>query len=780
MRGAMNHRMKERALILCLVVAAAVLAGCADDQFVGPGRPNQPPRVWLSSAPPEGSVTQYSIHLYWGGWDPDGEIAYYQYAITDNDRGAFDPADTTGADKWRRVYANDSTFIFTADQLADSSEAESERLTSVEFVRTHTFFIRAVDREGLASDRPAYRSFTARTLSPTVDIILPRRVGIEPAQVPPISTFKWIGQDYVTNTRQAQEPDSVRWIIVGISEHGGSWVNTIDYIRRNPDAPEWSDWHYYRAPRDSGKSWTSRPLDLGSYVFAVQVKDEAGAVSPVFDEARNMRRVSISRRLTGPVLRVTNRYVGSLITTSPNAPLTIVDLPSGIPMSFQFTANAAIYGGVASAYRYGWDITDPKVDSQWSIDWTPFVREVDGIPTAEAPARKWFSDSHTFLVEVIDNSGYTSRAGVQINVVPFSMRKNLIVIDDCREAGNASLNANGYPSDDEHDAFWADMLSDVKGFDPTVDIMEVGEDLPIQAVADYKSMIWNTFSAYNLGPGVSLLPEIIRFVPDDPSAAQQSSGKVKLNILALYMAAGGHVLLCGDQPMTAAVTSEVFAGGNRPPAFPLIFRYELLGDQKSPYDDSDVGVKGVGENSFAYNECCLNVLDISVITTPVQRRRPANATCPVHLLREYSGRTEGLRFAIPLSDEESFPMLELRPEVTASGKPFEESRSGLVNDVYNPPYFQNVCPGVAETSPPRACFQPIYGHGCLNEASRIYGAPVAFWTGTFADRVPDSGTSVAARSVVWGFDPVFFKPDQVKRALASILFDEWQLPRDDE
>jgi hypothetical protein len=77
----------------------------------------------------------------------------------------------------------------------------------------------------------------------------------------------------------------------------------------------------------------------------------------------------------------------------------------------------------------------------------------------------------------------------------------------------------------------------------------------------------------------------------------------------------------------------------------------------------------------------------------------------------------------------------------------------------------------------RWCFEPIYGHGCLNTASLVYGAPIAFWTRTFADRVPDAGGGPAAKSVVWGFEPVFFKPEQVKTALDLILFDEWQLPR---
>jgi len=35
----------------------------------------------------------------------------------------------------------------------------------------------------------------------------------------------------------------------------------------------------------------------------------------------------------------------------------------------------------------------------------------------------------------------------------------------------------------------------------------------------------------------------------------------------------------------------------------------------------------------------------------------------------------------------------------------------------------------------------------------------------------------SARSVVFGFPPVYFNPAQVKPGIEHVLFDEWQLPR---
>ena len=99
----------------------------------------------------------------------------------------------------------------------------------------------------------------------------------------------------------------------------------------------------------------------------------------------------------------------------------------------------------------------------------------------------------------------------------------------------------------------------------------------------------------------------------------------------------------------------------------------------------------------------------------------------------------------------------------------------MSTEIFNPPYFE-FC-NLAELRSPRGCFQPIYGNGCLNTTSSIYEAPVAFWTSVYEHVIPEvkEGVPVQARSAVWGFEPFFFEPAQVRIALELILFDEWQL-----
>jgi hypothetical protein len=775
---------KTTILVGIVLLLGVWVFGCSGDGG-GVLLDNKPPTVWLSAAPPEGSVSRYMLQLFWGGWDPDGEIRYYEYAITNNEGGVFDPADTTGADKWGRVFRNDSTFMFTADLVADSTDLDPDNLQPIDFLRSHTFFIRAVDDRGLASAKPAYRSFTSRTLSPVVDITVPTTSAYNPADVPPISTFQWIGRDYVSNERESQEPDSVRWILLPIKKFDGSWAATLEYMRNTPDAPEWSKWHYYQAPGDSGKSWTTPALELrNSFLFAVQVKDEAGAVTPVFDEDRNVRRISVSERSTGPVLVVYNKYIGTITTSSPNTSPVIIDLPANISMCFRLSANAAGYGGVASAYRYGWDIQDLNDPTEWKKDYTPFVRKCLDIPCAETECQAWQFDSHTFYIEAIDNSGYASRVAVTVNVVPFTMKKPVLVVDDWKENSPGFVPTDGgIPSDEEHDAFWEEMLADVRGFDPGTDVFQIQDDIPLTAFSDYKSVIWVGVSAYNLTTvsATSFINQVLRFI--DPSAAAPT-GKTTPNIISLFMAAGGHVLLAGEEIMCASISRQVFQP--TAPAFPLIFRYELASDQDGDYEDSDVGVRGTGEDSFGYQDCCVNVIDIGYISNRLLiRRAAAKYGCPINTIRPapQSGRNDGLRVALPIDDKYEFPVLNLRP-VVALGQWFNENVKGLNCDVYNPAYFADVplvvrsgvCNAVAELVPRRDCFKPIYGNGCFNVGSKIYNAPVAFWTTVYENRVPDAG-GFAARSAVWGFHPVYFNPTEVKAALDIVLFDEWQLPR---
>jgi hypothetical protein len=264
---------------------AALFAACSTNGTDGEFQENQPPTVWLSAGPPEGSTSSYRVQMYWGGWDPDGEIAGYEYIVTDNQTSAFNPADTVGT-AWRRVSGNSSTFTFSADEEVDT--LNTTNLNAV-FTRSHTFFIRAIDSQGLRSVSPAHRSFTSRTLSPDVMVQVPIRNFFNPAEVPPVSTFRWIANDYVDDFLLTQEPDSVQWVLIDTNDpvvpNGGIGSSTQPCVpSHRGGAIGWQPWVWYGAP-DSGKfwttpRWTSAPTSLPSAPGMKRARSRRSSMRP--------------------------------------------------------------------------------------------------------------------------------------------------------------------------------------------------------------------------------------------------------------------------------------------------------------------------------------------------------------------------------------------------------------------------------------------------------------------------------------------------------------------
>ena len=771
----------KRIVIFTVLAVAAVSAACSNKTFEGTHKGNQAPTVWLSAGPPEGSTGKYRIQMFWGGWDPDGEIAGYEYLVSNN-VGTFDPADTLGV-PWLPVAGNDSTFTFSADEPVDTLHADNTKQVDV-FTRSHTFFIRAIDSEGLRSKTPAYRSFTSRTLSPEVHIERPEVFAYNPAALPQISTFRWKALDWVDDMLLPQDPDSVQYALIPVPPSDGfDYEPTIKALQRGEKERYFQHWVWYQAPEDSGKFWTTPVTNPGRYVFAIRAKDEAGAITPVFNPddppssgtKANVRRVSVGPLTSGPLMTVQNDYIGSIRTASCNTPTSILDSPAGVPLTFKITATADHYGGTIVGYRYGWDIPDLSDPEQWEIDITPFLT------TATVPPRTFFFGTHTLTMEVVDNSGYCSRVEVKVNIIQFTLDRNLLVVDDdiSDEGPDAGWSGTGSaPNDQEHDRFWADAAAEVGGFDTVIDMIDTKQDfIPLATLAQYKSIIWDVYG-YNTnaqGAAQPLLYDYIAHRPKNPSEAP--SGKLKPNVLALTMAAGGHIMLCGTQPVQE-VCHRTYTKGAR---FPIIFLYELgngLGNSGSVQFPAPDIENPVGDLSFAYRELCLETLDFSLQTTSL--RRGNKQYCRIDFLRPHGGtlsapHDDTMRGAFAL--DPNFPTLTLRPEAAGPGQWFEPDHFGLDAEVYNPEYFRQG--GACQYVPhdPRSCFQPIYGLECFDELEPTYHQPIAFWTSAFADRVAEAPGAVAARSIVFGFSPVFITPVEMQKALDYIFFDEWKLPK---
>ncbi|MCK4773418.1 MAG: hypothetical protein KAT30_01485, partial [Candidatus Krumholzibacteria bacterium] len=364
---------------------------------------------------------------------------------------------------------------------------------------------------------------------------------------------------------------------------------------------------------------------FGSYLFAIRAKDEAGAITPVFDEDSNMRRVLVSERSTGPLLVVSNQYMGSVRTKVCNTALTIFDLSAGIPVEFNWTADARDYGGTAAGYRYGWDIKDLDDPEQWEVDFTPFPPHTEDEPArARSTITTYFFGTHVFTIEVQDNSGFCSRIEVKVNVVQFTMAKNLLLVDDFFEGPQGGWNdffGRGVrPNDAEHDEFWEEVLSSVDGFDAVSDVIEVntGDVIPLAKFADYKSIIWSVLGEVDQHLDYPVLHDLVIYKPKEASSAV--GGKVQPNLVALFMAAGGHILICGQHPVSTAINK------NTAPVlkYPVMFKYELDARSNGQDDEPDVE-RPSGDESFQWFELCLEAMDFA--KTDFNRYRGSGLMC---------------------------------------------------------------------------------------------------------------------------------------------------------
>jgi hypothetical protein len=740
--------------------------------------PNQAPTVWLAADPPQGSAGTYSIRLYWGGTDPDGKVAHYEYLIIDDVTGLFDPANITDT-TWTPISSNESTFEFVEPSLAGGPTAAA--------TPTHTFVIRAVDNEMLPTPTSAYISFTAQSLLPRVRITVPSPgLGLTPAAVPPVSTFEWSEDPLYL------EPDSVQWALVSIVPFSGSYSTTISYLRSPASASAWYPWVPFDASTGKVASWTTPELEYGGYVFAVRGKYAGGAMNPMLEEPVNVRRVRVLLAITGPLLAVNHPLIGQILTTACNYPLTIVDVAAHLPMSFTLSACADAYGGEVAAYRYGWDILDPDDPDQWEIDYTPYPGPV------LTPGRAFSFGTHTFSAEAIDNLGGCSRIEVKVNIVRFTGERNLLVVDDFRpdeitgQSGWVTTNG-AMPSDTEHDGFWLDMVSDVDEFDPAVDMIatSANDQIPITTLALYKNIVWSTYSDVAIVNSASLpsLYKYIRYLSTQrPDRREQTnypcgatggvSGSVTTNAIALALYSGVHVLVAGNHPI-----QNVVARTGPIVRWPMIPLYELEPHSTQTGSEPTFFADQPGKLGFAYRELCLETIDFGYLTAQRARVRgsgtPANQRyCPINGWRlpdANSRRDDTMRAGTPLDPD--FPAITLRAEAASPGKYYQPSQQGLDVEVYNPAYFRQgaACAFVPASRP---CFEPIYGLTCLDTAELTYQQPVAFWTGAFAQVVAeDIPGAVAARSAVFGFPPVFITPAEIKPGIERILFDEWQLPR---
>lgn len=131
-------------VFLCAAAALILVSSCRREAPSNVDR-NRAPETYINRAPAESSLTYYRARFFWSGSDPDGDIAYYEIAVTDsNEVPGQNLEEGTG---YTRTLATDSLFVLKADPPIEQ-QISGKRI-----------YVRAVDNEGKIDPTPALAYF---------------------------------------------------------------------------------------------------------------------------------------------------------------------------------------------------------------------------------------------------------------------------------------------------------------------------------------------------------------------------------------------------------------------------------------------------------------------------------------------------------------------------------------------------------------------------------------------------------------------------------------------
>jgi hypothetical protein len=756
--------MRQSLLIYGVLVTVAVFAfffGC-EKTFIGPAEQNRIPEVWLSSGPVEGDTTGYQVHFYWGGWDPDGEVKCYEFVVADGDPYGFNQEDTTGLEKWTQTSLHDSIFRVSADDTFRQVTINNNLYTRYD--KTHTFFIRSVDKGGRRSEA-VHRSFTAWTLAPEVQITMPRPPAIVDnlQQLGKIINFEWRGVDPIDSPDNTQDPDSIRYMYHRVDSPGFGYYpsfNIVSDLNRNPWRYEedWSPWIYYRAPGDSGRSTYLGDDEIletrKSHIFAVQAKDDAGAVTAIFSRRSNVRQFIVSET-AAPFLTITEPFLGGFKFIGTNLRAEPRYLPPGVALRFKFYGDSSNYGGEVVCFQYGWDVADLSNPNDWDSDCSPFILGCTAT---------WYSGVHTLFVRVVDNSGVETLGQVEINIVPFTMDRNLLWVDDFPSDNSFTQTMYALPREDEHDALWLGHCGRAIDFDPGRDVYDAKASYnfappDIKLIGRYKNIIW-TYSSASYSS--SCWDNVVAFTPESQYTA---GSQLTVNYLAIFLTKGGHLLTEGNSESAGGLAAAL---PQLAQSFPMNIRCEITENQDGCEGDTS------GVNSFPYKDYCVTMIDKVV---GMLRDDP---DMPWRRVRNYDCMYP---YALNLHDawNDSVPgmpdTLNLWSEITKLGRFFyplaaEPYPGGFtLVEVYNPAYWMTHTATTAQS-----CFHPLFKMKAKNSLSPLNDQAIALWVTKYSHVKPDvaSGISVAAPSLHLGFELWYFNRTQGTR-IVDAMFRKWQI-----
>jgi hypothetical protein len=533
--------------------------GCGADS--PPRVSNRHPVVLIKGGPLNHSVASYTAPISWSGWDEDGMVTHYEYAIDppeafsnweianpegfpgivvtvlpgpakDEDTLVVSKQVNGDTESFRWVQTHEFRRSFTFQTLDPDSEYVDGSIEPAEhFSGAHIVYVRCQDNEGAYSDADPstkgdtleadFVGYTAVTQTPSSAILQPS-IKQEVLNLAPTLLVTWDGVD-ADSPDPSKKPKGFIYKLLRLD----TLEPPVYVINASPSLlySRGGDWIYQSA---DSMTLTLHLAVLGQYLFGVRAVDVAGAIEPKLELGRNAFRFQALPNSSKPFLVIREPSIGSVTFYGKGAPKE-VEVPAKRDLSFTWSAASEDYGEVRE-FSWGLDIPDLSVEgpgSGWSA-WGPIYKPPNTIKFTHA-------GTHVLYVRARDIAGNQTIAQLVLQVIPFTFEREVLLVDDTLD--------NSFPRDGEHDAFWRDMSFDyAANSDMPLDqffTVDVGSELPtppsLSELARYKLVIWE-----NLGSGYNANSGLIQVTGLSPR-------------LSAYLGAGGKLWLGGR--MTVGATT---------------------------------------------------------------------------------------------------------------------------------------------------------------------------------------------------------------------------------
>ncbi len=451
---------------IALAVATGLGASGCSHKIGGTFLPNMRPIVrltWAPIRPPDSDSTHADFYIYkmnWTGYDPDGRVVSFQYAV--------DPPDAGADTAWVTTTKYEQIIQFPASK-PDPVVSEDQKGPSLtrDF---HVFVIRAVDNQGAVSE-PIARAFFSFGVAPEVQIVSPVPSTLINPQVTPAFQITWTGKDYIdANGFLFEKPIKYKYKLYSLASVPPIWVTHPDSMRAAV-APAFAGWDSCGGDTTSVQYTNQNPG--AEYLFVIVAIGRSGAYSPIFSRFSNMLVLNVTLAgFHGPIITMYNSFFfytyksGGIPTNMDPSWAIPLEVPANVPVTFNWEASPPP-GSIVKRYRWVMDLVDlddetARADqSDWS-HWSAWSANVTtatiGPFSGQNPLDPSLPELHNFYVEAEDVNNLRSLGWVQFMVIPFrpETQKPLLIVKDWR------LNVDQHPAN-----FPADSVGAPIGYWPT-------------------------------------------------------------------------------------------------------------------------------------------------------------------------------------------------------------------------------------------------------------------------------------------------------------------------